>query len=54
MKIGSKEFKYKKDALNYYKGILNSYAPKQNVSEKDFNNLIALIKNLPDKDKKIG
>ena len=25
IKIGDKEFKFKKDALNYYKEILNSY-----------------------------
>lgn len=54
MKIGNKEFKYKKDALNYYKGILNSYEPIQSVNEKDFNDLIELINNHPDKDKKIG
>lgn len=54
MKIGNKEFKYKKDALIYYKRILNSYLPKQTVSRKDFKDLIELIEIRHDKDKKIG
>ncbi len=54
MKIGNNEFKYKKDALNFYKGILNSYDSNQTVNEKDFNDLIDLIEIRPDKDDKIG
>lgn len=54
MKIGDKEFKYKKDALNYFKEILNSYKPNDIVIEKDFNDLVELIGIRPDKEEKIG
>jgi hypothetical protein len=54
MKIGDKEFKYKKDAISYFKDILNSYEPTQIVGVKDFNDLIGLIEIRPDKDEKIG
>jgi len=54
MKIGNKEFKYKKDALNYFKAILNSYEPTEIVNEKDFNDLVGLIEIRPDKDEKFG
>lgn len=54
MIIGDKEFKYKKDALNYYKAILNSYEPPHTVNEKDFRDLVGLIEFRPDKEKKIG
>ncbi len=54
MIIGDKEFKYKKDALSYFKDILNSYEPTQIVNEKDFNDLVGLIEIRPDKDEKIG
>lgn len=54
MIIGDKEFKYKKDALSYFKDILNSYEPTQIVDEKDFNDLVGLIEIRPDKHEKIG
>ena len=54
MIIGDKEFKYKKEALNYFKEILNSYEPTETVTEKDFKDLIGLIEIRPDKDEKIG
>jgi hypothetical protein len=54
MIIGDKEFKYKKDALSYFKDILNSYEPTQIVIEKDFNDLVGLIEIRPDKVDKIG
>lgn len=54
MIIGDKEFKYKKDALSYFKDILNSYAPTQIVNEKDYYDLVGLIEIRPDKDDKIG
>jgi len=54
MKIGDKEFKYKKDAINYFKDILNSYEPSQIVNKKDFKDIIGLIDIRPDKDDKIG
>jgi len=54
MNIGDKEFKNKKEALTYFKGILNTYDPKQIVNEEDFNDLVGLIKIRPDRDEKIG
>jgi len=43
IQIGEKVYKYKKDALNHYKGILNSYKFGESLNEKDFNDLIDLI-----------
>ncbi|MCB0482201.1 MAG: DCL family protein [Flavobacteriales bacterium] len=54
MKIGHKDFKYKKDALNYYKEILNSYKPSEIVTESDLKDLVELIEIRPDKNEKIG
>ena len=54
MIIGNREFKHKKDALSYFKDILNSYEPIQTVNENDFKDLVGLIENRPDKDEKIG
>lgn len=54
MIIGDKEFKFKKDAISYFKNILDSYEPTQTVSENDFKDLVGLIENRPDKDQKIG
>ena len=54
MRIGNKEYKYKKDALIYFKKILNSYEPNQVVNECDFEDLIGLIKIRPDSKAKIG
>ena len=41
--IADKEFKTKKDALNYYKTILNSYKFGQSLSDEHFNDLIDLL-----------
>lgn len=54
MIIGDKEFKYKKDALSYFKDILNSYEPSQIVNEQNFKDLVNLLEIRPDKDDKIG
>jgi hypothetical protein len=54
MKIRDKEFKYKKDALSYFKDILNSYKPTQIVNENDFKDLVEIIEVHPDKEEKIG
>lgn len=48
MIIGNREFIHKKDALSYFKDILNSYEPKQSVNEIDFKDLVGLIENRPD------
>jgi len=44
IQIGDKIFKYKKDALNHYKAILNIYKFGDFLNEADFNDLIDLIK----------
>lgn len=54
MTIGKHTFKYKKNALTYYKGILNSYQANQFVNESDFGDLLALIAIRPDSETKIG
>lgn len=43
MKIGQKEYKYKKDALAYYRAILNSYDFGQSLNDSHFNDLLDLI-----------
>jgi len=43
IKIGDKIFKYKKDALNHYKSILNSYKLGDSLNKADFNDLIDLL-----------
>lgn len=48
IQIGDKFFKFKKDALNYYKLILNSYKFGQSLSDDHFNDLIDLISYSPD------
>lgn len=44
IQIGEKVYRFKKDALNHYKGILNSYKFGDTLNEVDFNDLIDLIK----------
>jgi len=41
--IGPNIYKYKKDALNHYKSILNSYKFGDSLNEEDFNDLIDLL-----------
>lgn len=43
IKIGEKEFKFKKDALNYYKEILNSYDFGEILSDEHYNDIIDLL-----------
>lgn len=43
LKIGNKEYKFKKDALNYYKNILNSYDFGENISKEHFEDIIDLL-----------
>ncbi len=43
IKIGDKEFKFKKDALNYYKEILNSYDFGEILSDEHYNDIIDLL-----------
>lgn len=43
IRIGEREFKYKKDALAYYKAILNSYNFDQSLNDSDFDDIIDLL-----------
>lgn len=43
IKIGEKEFKYKKDALAHYKTILNSYDFNQSLNDRNFDDIIDLL-----------
>ena len=43
MKIGNKEFKFKKTALEYYRNILNSYKFGQNLNPNDFDDILDLL-----------
>lgn len=54
MKIGAREFKYKKDAIAYFRHMLNNYSYSQKVSEQDLSELKELIKARPDGSEKVG
>lgn len=54
MVIGNRTFAYKKDALNFYKEILNSYNFGEAISEKDKAEIIELLKNHPDFERKFS
>lgn len=43
LKIGKREFKFKKDALSHYKSILNSYHFEELINKEDFNDLMDLL-----------
>lgn len=43
LKIGEKEYKFKKEALIHYKNILNSYAFEELLNEKDFTDILDLL-----------
>ncbi|KAB7731240.1 DUF3223 domain-containing protein [Rudanella paleaurantiibacter] len=43
LKIGQNEFKFKKDALAYYKAILNSYNFGESLSDSDFEAIVDLL-----------
>jgi hypothetical protein len=43
IKIGEKEYKFKKDAVAHYRNILNSYGFGQSLNDSDFNDLIDLL-----------
>lgn len=42
-KIGQKEYKFKKDAIAYYRAILNAYDFGQSLNESDYEDLIDLL-----------
>lgn len=43
LKIGDKEYKFKKDAIAYYRTILNSYDFGESLNDSDFYDLIDLL-----------
>lgn len=43
VKIGQNEFKFKKDAIAFYKAILNSYNFGESLNDPDFESIIALL-----------
>lgn len=53
MEIGNNEFKYKKDALNFYKKILNSYNFGEKLNESDKIEIIDLLKIHPNSKEKL-
>jgi hypothetical protein len=54
LKIGKKEFTTKKEALNHYKTILNSYKFGEFLNDSDFNDILDLLETHPNKEEKIG
>ena len=54
IEIGEHIFKTKKEALNHYKIILNSYEFGQTLNENDFKELIELLKKHPHSESKFG
>lgn len=54
IQIGSTEYSSKKEALENYKIILNSYDFDEELNEKDFNQVIELLETHPKVDEKIG
>lgn len=54
IEIGENKFSSKKDALEFYKGILNSYEIGESLNSSDFDNLFCLLEIHPRKKEKIG
>lgn len=52
--IENRTFKYKKDAIDYYKGILNSYEFGETLSERDLKEIKNLIRVHPDFENKFN
>ncbi len=52
--IGNRTFKYKKDAIDYYKGILNSYDFGETLNESDLKEIKELIQVHPDFENKFN
>jgi Protein of unknown function (DUF3223) len=52
--IGAKEFKFQKDALAFFKKMLNSYRANRTIEEGDHEFLLALLERHPEAARKIG
>lgn len=48
------EFKFQKDAIAYFKDMLNRYRNGQTITGDDYNTLLALLARHPEADQKIG
>ncbi len=54
IEIGENKFPSKKEALEFYKRILNSYEIGETLNSTDFDNLFSLLEIHPNKNEKIG
>jgi hypothetical protein len=54
IEIGNRHWDFQKDALEFYKNILNSYETGEFVIDDDFNDIFSLLKNHPSSIEKIG
>ena len=54
IELGENEFATKKDALNHFKTILNSYEFGENLNKKDLNDILSLLETHPKVKEKIG
>lgn len=54
MQIGDKSYATKKDALNHYKTILNSYDFGETISSQNFSDLLDLLETHPEVTEKVG
>lgn len=52
--IGENKFSSKKNALEFYRTILNSYDKNEKLNSSDFDNVYALLETHPRKNEKIG
>ena len=52
--IGSKVFEFQKDAISFYKDILNSYGVGDELTPEDFELIEELLKNHPQAKEKFG
>jgi hypothetical protein len=54
VEVGKHRWEYQKDALKYYRDILNSYDTGDVVIDEDFNEIYDLLKNHPNAEQRIG
>lgn len=54
IEIGERQFATKKDALNHFKTILNSYEFKMNLNKEDLKDILVLLETHPNVKEKIG
>jgi len=52
--VGNKEFKFQKDALAFFKEMLNSYRVNKTIEGEDHDLLLSVLERHPEADQKIG